>query len=293
MLGVNFIRFLTSHTLYIHGNLSLLFATIIAKAHLNNGKFTLLSKYFFLYILHIPVRTTNTTGGLYKKVGFFMFSFLPPLLIIFILYIIIVRMLGKSALAQLTPHDFAALFFLAYVAFQPIQIDTYFQSIIGLIAVALTHYLLSRLSLVDGIKHLIIGQPTLLIRHGEIIPHNLKKAHFSLVELLTVLRTSGNPRVRDVEYAFLETNGEVSVIPKREVAPLTPKDMGMELEYEGIPLAMIIEGKIQRRNLSLIDKNEEWLENQVKNQGMSSMSNIFFAYILDGQHTLEIITYSK
>ncbi len=220
-----------------------------------------------------------------------MLSFLPPLVLIFILYISVVRMLGKSALAQLTPHDFAALFFLAYVAFQPIQIDTYTQALIGIIAIGLTHHLLSRLSLVDGIKHWIIGQPTVLVRHGEILPANLKRSHFSLVELLSVLRTSGYPRVKDIEYAFLEPNGDVSIVPKREYAPLTPSHLGMEPEYEGIPLTMIVEEKIQKRNLKLINRDEEWLSEQLATQGYNGTSNIFFAYILDGDNELEVVTY--
>ncbi|KGX85899.1 DUF421 domain-containing protein [Pontibacillus marinus] len=220
-----------------------------------------------------------------------MFSFLPPLVIIFVIYIFVVRMLGKSALAQLTPHDFAALFFLAYVAFQPIQIDTYVQSFIGIVAIGLTHYLMSRLSLVDGVKHWIIGQPTVLVRHGEILPANLKRSHFSLTELLSVLRTSGYPRVKDIEYAFLEPNGDVSIVPKREYAPLTPSHLGMEPEYEGIPLTMIVEGKVQKRNLKLINRDEDWLNQQLASQGFHNTSNIFFAYILDGDNELEIVSY--
>ncbi|QST00630.1 DUF421 domain-containing protein [Pontibacillus sp. ALD_SL1] len=220
-----------------------------------------------------------------------MFNFLPPLLLIFVLYILVVRLLGKSALAQLTPHDFAALFFLAYVAFQPIQIDTYFQSLIGIIGIGLTHYALSRMSLMDGIKHFIIGQPTVLIRHGVILPENLKKSRFSLVELLSVLRTSGHPRVKEIEYAFLEPNGDISVIPKRESAPLTPADMGMELPYQGIPLSVIVEGKVQHRNLSLIEKDETWLLEQLNKQNYTSTLPIFFAYVLDGDTSIHISEY--
>ena len=220
-----------------------------------------------------------------------MLNFLPPLVIIFIIYIMVVRMLGKSALAQLTPHDFAALFFLAYVAFQPIQIDTYVQAFIGIVAIGLTHHFLSRLSLVDGIKHWIIGQPTVLVRHGEILPTNLKRSHFSLTELLSVLRTSGYPKVKDIEYAFLEPNGDVSIVPKREYAPLTPSHLGIEPEYEGIPLTMIVEGKIQKRNLKLINRDEAWLWEQLRSQGFEETSKIFFAYILDGDNALEVVRY--
>ncbi|KGP73076.1 hypothetical protein N782_07490 [Pontibacillus yanchengensis Y32] len=218
-------------------------------------------------------------------------SFLPPLLLIFILYILVVRLLGKSALAQLTPHDFAALFFLAYVAFQPIQIDTYWQSIIGIIGIALIHYLISILMLKNGIKHWIIGQPTVLVRHGNILPDNLKKSRFSLVELLSVLRTAGHPQVGTIEYAFLEPNGEVSVIPKREFAPLTPNDIGIQPPYEGIPLSVIVEGVIQYRNLRLIDKNEEWLLEQLHEKGFPNTNHIFFAYCIDQDHSLEVIEY--
>lgn len=215
------------------------------------------------------------------------------MLLVFVLYIIVIRLLGKSALAQLTPHDFAALFFLAYVAFQPIKIETYWQSFIGIIGIGVTHLFISKLTLNNRIKHWIIGEPTVLVRHGKILPNNLRKSHFSLSELLSVLRTSGHAHVASIEYAFLEPNGDVSVIPKREYAAVTPADLHLEKDYEGIPIAVIVEGVIQKRNLQLINKEVTWLEEMLHERGFNNIHDIFFAYCLENDDALEVMLYEQ
>jgi len=68
----------------------------------------------------------------------------------------------------------------------------------------------------------------------------------------------------DVEYAILETNGEVTVIPKPEKRALTPQDFNINSEYEGIPYDLIVDGKVMYENLKIIGKDKVWLEKQLK-----------------------------
>ncbi|MFT0803467.1 DUF421 domain-containing protein [Bacillus swezeyi] len=216
--------------------------------------------------------------------------FVFKLILLFLVFILAVKLLGKSALAQLTPYDFGAIIFLAYLAFGPIKIDGVKEGIIGMVVITVVHLLISRLSLFNWLNSLIIGRPTILIKHSKIIYQNLKKSRYSLAELLSNLRASGYPDIKDIEYAILEANGEISILPKKELIPVTRKDLHIKTEYSGLPIAVVIEGKVQRQNLKLLNKDEKWLKNELKAKGYGRIQDVFYASVRDTDHSFTINT---
>lgn len=221
-----------------------------------------------------------------------MFVFLAKSILIYILFILAIRFLGKAALAQLTPHDFGAILFLAYLAFGSIKVEETIQGIIGILVLTCIHLIISKLSLLNWLNPFIIGKPTILIKHGKIINENLRKNRYPLAELLSNLRTSGYPDIQDIEYAILEATGEISILPKKEVVAVTPKDLHMKVSNIGLPLAIIIEGKVQKYNLKLIDKNEEWIKQELSAKGYHQIKDIFYASVRDNDHSLVVTTFS-
>lgn len=219
-----------------------------------------------------------------------MILFIGKILLLFSISIIVIRLLGKAALAQLTPHDLTAIIFLATLAVNPILTENLGRSIAGIIVVGLLHILFSKLALFRWLNRLIIGEPTILVKHGKIIKSNLSKSHYSLMELLATLRTDGFPDVRDVDYAILEPTGDISVIPKTEKAALTPKHLGLEIYYEGLPISVIVEGKVLSKNLKLLGKDEDWLKDKLSSAGFSTKKRIFYAAVIDKDEKLLIDT---
>lgn len=217
--------------------------------------------------------------------------FIVKLVFLFLFLILITRLLGKSMIAQLTPHDLITIFFLSYLAFQPIKADKIFEVVVGMVTIGGSYILISKMSLLQLFSHLIIGEPTILIKHGKIVKENLKKSRFSLMELLSTIRTAGYPNIDDIEYAILEPNGNISVLPKEEFSPVTPsmlKDFHIETRYKGLPIAVIIEGKIHNKNLKLINKNKEWLLEKIKAKGYTDIDKVFFATVEDKDYALNI-----
>jgi uncharacterized membrane protein YcaP (DUF421 family) len=202
-------------------------------------------------------------------------------------FIVAIKILGKSALAQLTPHDFGAILFLSYLAFGSIKVKGVTERIIGIIVITCVHLVISKLSLLNWLNPFIIGKPTILIKHGKIIYKNLRKSRYPLSELLSNLRTARCQDIQDIEYGILEATGEISILPRKEVVPITPKDLHMKVEYRGLPIAVVIEGKVQKRNLKLIHKNEEWLKEELKTKGYQ-IKDIFYAAVRDTDHSLTI-----
>lgn len=200
----------------------------------------------------------------------------------------IIRMFGHSAFSQITPHDLVAVFFLVIVATSPISVDTVSQAIIGVIIVGILHYLLSRLSLLRKFHHLVVGEPVILIKHGKIIKSNLKKSRYSLIELLSSLRSKGYIDIRTIQYAILEPIGDLSVVLKEDVQPITRQDLHMDIKKSGFPIAVVIEGIIQHENLKLLQLDEAWLQNQLNKEGYTKLEDVFFASVWDQSHQIMV-----
>lgn len=200
---------------------------------------------------------------------------------LFLLVFAVMRVLGKTLLSQWTAYDLVTIIFLSYSALGAVKIQSFFHATISIIVIAVLYLGLSKISLFPAFTKLIIGEPTILIKHGKIINQNLKKVRYSLAELLSMVRAFGYPDIQSIEYAILEPNGKISVIPMPNLVPLTPKHMNINIEYQGLPITLVAEGRIQYENLQLIEKTDEWLIDQLKRNGFVDISDIYYAYTKD------------
>ena len=219
-----------------------------------------------------------------------MFIFVGKLMLLFGLVILAMRCMGKTVLSQLTPPDLAAIVFLITLSVSPLKVNGIGQAIIGIVTIVVMYLLLSKLSLFRLLNRLFIGHPSILIKHGKISKKELRKTRFSLVELLSAIRAAGYPNIQDLDYVILEPNGNLSILPNQAVVNLTPRHLNIETDYQGLPLAVIVEGKIQHKNLRLIQKDEKWLQEELANKGFHQLNNIFYAAVSDKNHSLIIDT---
>ena len=102
---------------------------------------------------------------------------------------------------------------------------------------------------------------------------------FDINDMLEEIRISGYFDLSQVEYAILEPNGEVSILPKAEYRPITPKDMKIKVGREGLCSNVIIDGKVMYNNLKNIKKDEKWLLKQLKVKGYDNLSNILLVTV--------------
>jgi uncharacterized membrane protein YcaP (DUF421 family) len=218
--------------------------------------------------------------------GEIMFSFVLKLLLLFGIVILAMRCIGKTVLAQLTPPDLAAIVFIVTLSVRPIKVNGFGQTVIGISLIVIMYIFLSKLSLFRWLNRLFIGNPSVLIKHGKISKKALRKTRFSLVELLSAIRSAGYPNIQDIDYVILEPNGDLSILPNQAVVHLTPSHLNIETDYQGLPIAVIVEGKIQQKNLKLIHKDEKWLRKELTNKGIHKINNIFYAAVSDKDHSL-------
>ncbi|GAA0484456.1 DUF421 domain-containing protein [Salinibacillus aidingensis] len=206
-----------------------------------------------------------------------MLIFIGKVVFLFLLYIGAIRFLGKTALAQLTPHDFGAIFFLAYILFGAIKIDGIFEGLIAGIMIVAVYLLIAKLTLWNKLNKLLVGQPTFIIQKGDILVENLKRSRYSLTELLSAIRTAGYFDISEIDYAILEPNGEISILSKQN-------------NHKGLAVPVIIEGEIQHQHLHLANIDEQWLKRELNHKGYRRLNDIFLATIRDKDLILNVYT---
>lgn len=186
--------------------------------------------------------------------------------IIYILVLVVMRIMGKREISQMQPFELVIAIMIADLASVPMS-DTgipIFNGIIPILALLLFQLIISIINLKNiRLRQIICGKPQILIYRGKIDEKALKKEKITINELQERLRQNNIFTLGDVEYAILETSGEISVIQKPEKRNTIPEDFNITPEYEGIPYDLIIDGKIMYENLKKIGKDEIWLKKQV------------------------------
>ena len=188
-------------------------------------------------------------------------------IILYLIVLIVMRLMGKREIGQLQPFELAISIMIADLASVPmtelgIPIT---NGIIPILGMLFMHMIISFINIKSiKMRQIICGKPSILIYRGKIDEKVLKKERFTINELQERLRQNNIFTLGDVEYAILETSGEISVIQKPEKRNTIPEDFNIIPKYEGIPYDLIIDGKIMYENLKKIGKDEIWLKKQVE-----------------------------
>ena len=192
---------------------------------------------------------------------------------LYIIVLVVMRLMGKREIGQLQPFELAISIMIADLASIPMT-DTgipIFNGIIPILGLLIMHLLISIINLKSSkAREIICGRPSILIYRGKINEKNLKKERFTINELEERLRGNNVINLGDVEYAILETSGQVTVIQKPDKRNTIPQDFNIMPDYEGIPYDLVVDGKVMKENLRAIGKNYNWLKKQVEKSNMKA-----------------------
>lgn len=201
---------------------------------------------------------------------------------VFIVLYIWCRILGKKLISQLTFFDFVAGIALGSISGSIIYSQNVPLAIalVGLSVFALMAFILD----VTGLRSfrsrkVINGEPTLIIKNGELLETGMRKARLTMDNLLMLLRKKNIFYVDDVELAFLETDGTVSALKKPERMPATRQDLQVVTTSRGLPQTFIIDGKILENSLKAAGKNKDWVKTTLKQNGISNIEDVAIAQI--------------
>lgn len=188
-------------------------------------------------------------------------------IVLYLIVLVVMRLMGKREIGQLQPFELAISIMIADLASIPMtEIGIpIFNGIVPILGLLVMHLILSLINLKSlKAREIICGKPSILIYRGKINEKELKKERFTINELEERLRGNNVFNIGDVEYAILETSGQVTVIQKPEKRNTIPEDFNIVPEYEGIPYDLVVDGKVMNKNLKAIGKNYNWLKKQVE-----------------------------
>ena len=213
-------------------------------------------------------------------------------LFIYFFVLIVMRLMGKREIGKLSVFDLVVSIMIADLAVISIENGDrpMVHGILPMATLLVTQIGLSYLSLKSRtIRHLVDGKPAMLIKNGRIQEREMARNRYNLDDLMAQLREKNINNVADVEFAILETSGKLSVFPKEEKKAVSKEDLfpPEEIEPTGIPVYLIVEGRVLEDGLRRIGRDRRWLEQEVRRRGYRGVEEIFLA-TMDGRGRLHL-----
>jgi uncharacterized membrane protein YcaP (DUF421 family) len=197
---------------------------------------------------------------------------------------LLTKLIGKRQIRQLTYIEYIVGISIGSIAaFMATEMDgPLYHSLIAMTIFALFPVLMEWLSLKSKIiRDFVEGKATILIKDGKILEDNLKKERLSAEDLMEHLRMKNVFKVADVEFAVMETSGDVSILLKAENQPATPKQLGITVSPSEEPQAVIMDGVIMDEPLATLGLNRNWVRSELEKAGVA-LENVFLGQVDKG-----------
>ena len=213
-------------------------------------------------------------------------------IILHLLLILVIRLMGKRQIGQMEPSEFVVTMLVANLAAIPMQDSgiPLFSGIVPIFTVLGIELLLAMLSLRSiRLRKFLCGKPVILIENGNILQQNLRKTRVTIDELTGHLREKDVLDLNSVQYAILETNGNLSVFPYPKEMPASAKDAGIQVRNQFLPLTIISDGSLMEENLQKAGKDTRWVQRVLKEKGAALQDT----WLLTVDGTDRIVFYRK
>ena len=208
----------------------------------------------------------------------------------FFTLLIFARVLGKQQISQLTFFDYVMGITIGSTA-SSLTTDlssSAWPHWIGILTWTVLVLILQYVTLKSRrASEYINGMPTVVIMNGKIMENEMRKMRYNISDLLEQLRQKDVFDISYVEFAVLESNGNLSVLKKTPYQPLTPKDMNIPTEYAGLSTELIYDGVIIDAHLEKVNLSRGWLFSELRKQKIQDASEVFLA-VLETSGTLYI-----
>lgn len=191
--------------------------------------------------------------------------------ILYLAVFFVIRLMGKRQVGQMQPNELIVTIMTADIATGPLEsIDTpLVNGLVPLFAMLFIEALMTYLILKSHIgRKLICGRPSLIMKDGVLQEKEMHRLRMSISDLFEHVRAQGYPKLHELKYITLETNGDISIIPNADMT---------------YPVTVIADGRRLDKNLKDWNISEAWLKQELKNQGVHSDKELFLAYVDDSK----------
>ncbi|EJQ47484.1 hypothetical protein IEE_01033 [Bacillus cereus BAG5X1-1] len=211
-------------------------------------------------------------------------SIIGRTMLLYIIILIIFRLMGKREIGELSVLDLVVFIMLGEMAVVAIENTdkSLWHQLVPMTFLMCIQIILSVISLkFQRFRHLIEGEPAILVNAGKIDEKKMRKQRYNIDDLLMQLREQGIGDVRDVEYAILEPSGKLSVFQKQ-------KSKKSKNDTPIFTLPLIIDGEIQYNHLQMIEHTNEWLVEKLNNLGYKDVKQIVYCSFQNGQFFVDL-----
>lgn len=200
---------------------------------------------------------------------------------LFFLTLILMRVMGKKHTTKITPFNVINYAVIAILV-SLVSMNLITNWVFGIVALSvwiLLPILLDYLSLKSKfIYDLINGKGTVLVKEGKVMEGNLNQVRFTGEDLLREMRSRNVFNLADVEFAVMESTGDINVVLKSDKKPITPHDLGIKVSPQGAPQTIILDGTVINESLSNMGLNQGWLNAQLETLGVT-LDNVFIGQV--------------
>ncbi|KPL60240.1 YetF domain-containing protein [Rossellomorea vietnamensis] len=209
------------------------------------------------------------------------------LILSFVLLLALTRIMGRKEISQMTFFNFVSAIAIGTLG-ASLAIDSSISVRNGVIALAGWTIFTIVMGLIDlkskAFRKAVEGVPRVVVRKGEVMDAELSKVRLDLDALNVLLRKKNVFSIKEVDYAIFETDGTLSVMKKEKHQPLTKGDQQTFTSLSpthqvAMPTALIEDGQVVMNSLRELQLDESWLKEQLTSQGITDMSDVFYAEI--------------
>ena len=193
--------------------------------------------------------------------------------VIFAILIAVLRLMGKRHLGELEIGELVTTLMISEIATLPLENPSVplLYAIIPLSTLMLFEVGISMiLTKFPKLKNLISPRPSVIIRQGKLDQKELRRLRISMDEFLSVLRQNNVADISDVNYAIMEQNAKITIVPKAEASQPTMKEFNLPCRDKGIPHILIADGVVNEYNLKNSKKDKDWLNAELKKHNITS-----------------------
>lgn len=206
-----------------------------------------------------------------------MLTIIVRAILIYILVLFVFRLMGKRQIGQMQPFELVLTLIIADLATIPMAESSVpvLHGVIPLLTLVVVHYFLTLISK-NSVKfgNFISGKPVIVINPKGIDEKALHSLNITVDDLFEAIRGTGYFNLEEVQYAIMETNGTVNVLPKAEFSPVVNKDLKLKIEETSIPVTLVSEGKLMKNNINLAGVDLPFIEKFMKKAGIDKISKV-------------------
>lgn len=204
--------------------------------------------------------------------------------IFYVCVVTAMRIMGKRQLGELQPSEFVIALMISEIATIPIDKTDIpiLHGIIPIFALVLLEFLCSILVIKsEKARRIITGSPVQIIKDGKLMMKRLTSLRICIDDVMEQLRLAGYSSISQIDSAIIETNGQLSVVPKEDERPLTCKDMNLSPPQTHVPHTIISDGVLRRNNLDGAGVTEKWLKKKLARYNITDYSQVDFLSVTD------------